>query len=184
MSLDFIKGQFKLKTCEVDLSLLKQLIDESFVIPEKYFSARLQVEEDNEGSGEESVPVPIETIAKLDILKSKFDAAVEEFEAVFFKIEGQAPKNMENWVSELRFTTFEDFLVSIKYSEELNEYINQLDKQMVTVIFKKWYKLNPAMEFRCFVCQNQLKGKVKSGNSEKGGELLSIPAFSVRRAAG
>lgn len=180
-NLNFLKGHFKHRTCEVELGLLKQLINESFVIPEKYFSARMQVEENEEESDEEITPVSAETIAKLDYLKSKFDSAVDEFDAIFIKIEGKAPKNMENWVPELQFKTFEDLLMAIKYSEELNDHISQLNNPIVTLLFKKWYKLNPAMEFRCFVYENQLKGKINSHHSKKSRELLSIPTLPIRR---
>ena len=148
------KHCFKTRLGKVSRKVIEYLQDESNVIPERYFSKNLQVE------GEEKKTAPEHITAELDSLKLCFDSAVAEFKSLYIKIEAQGCKDMANWVTNLQFTTFDELLMCIKYSDMLSDYLQDLPDNMqeLMLVFKKWYSLNKAMEFHCFVLDNKLKG--------------------------
>ena len=153
------KHQIKSQTHKISSELLNLLISDSFSIPEEYFSSRLKIENELVEQPEINSISPKIT-QKLDeelrYLQSAFNNAKEAFDAIFLKIDSTAPIDMSNWLNELKCTHFEDILLTLKYSQLLNTYIMKSNTEYFNLIFRKWYSLNPALEFRCFIWAGNL----------------------------
>lgn len=104
----------------------------------------------------------------LDILKT-----LEEFEnKVFVKLNWKAPKDIETWVPRLHCQSIEDIFLALKSSTIIGEMLENCfprleylksDKDLqdvggLSIILRKWYDLNKAMEFRCFIKNDVIVG--------------------------
>lgn len=125
-------------------------------IPEKYFSDRLKIEQNDE-----EIETPPEKITSdLDRLYEIFNESLENFGSLFVKFEEKSGKDMSNWIANLQYTSFDELLLCIKYSDLLSDYLDDMivDTSTINIVFKKWYPLNPSMELRCFIFNGKLKG--------------------------
>lgn len=109
------------------------------------------------------------------VLFPEFDQQIlnvlEEFDnKVFVKLNWKAPRDIESWVPKLMCQNIEDILMALKSSTIIGEMLEELfprvenlkeEKDLknaggLVLVVKKWYDLNKALEFRCFVRNSNL----------------------------
>lgn len=58
----------------------------------------------------------------------------------------------------MKYQTFEHVLLALQLSDIFRDWIETWSGKKVTLIFKKFYKLNKSLEFRLFVKEGKLRG--------------------------
>ncbi|EFC49606.1 predicted protein [Naegleria gruberi] len=126
-----------------------------------------EVQEKNEqDSDEDDYQVPEFTSLQMEIA-----SAIEEYEEVFPKMNWSAPKDAQWMLSDsklLRCQTVSDVFLVLKSSSFVTHDVQQAynnctdytpEKEVRRVLaLRKWYDVNPSMEFRCFVKNRNLIG--------------------------
>jgi hypothetical protein len=147
------KRCFKSRSINLPRSLLLAVQAEALEIPEEFYSDRLKV---TPTADSEAPTFPPEHLNELRSLRSFFEATVHEFGTVFVKLGDKAALDMHGWTPELQCRHFEDLLMTIKYSQILNDVVAGSTSPSLPLTLRKWYPLNPSMEFRCVWRQKTL----------------------------
>ena len=109
----------KTKLIWLDISSIKEITSENFEIPEKFLSENLKIKE-------KEIEQKKKNYKFLDFLNKKFLEIKKEFsEGIFFKINEKHAEDMANWVPELKLVRFEDFLICMKYSNFIDDYLEK-----------------------------------------------------------
>jgi len=111
-----------------------------------------------------------QTIFSFPVLNQKLTDAISTFKgAVFPKLNWSAPKDA-SWVNggSLKCETVGDVYLLVKSSDfclhdvlnnawkDCEDYDSSVPEPQLELVIRKWCNLNPSMEFRCFVRQNEL----------------------------
>ncbi|CAK82670.1 unnamed protein product (macronuclear) [Paramecium tetraurelia] len=109
-------------------------------------------------------------------LEQLVNEILDDFESVFIKLNWRAPLDCQNTFQDMCFQDLYDIMMALKYSGVIMEMIEDYDEQVIDqnhpekcqlvaqpsqgylLELKKYYKLRPNAEFRCFVKNKKLIG--------------------------
>eukprot|EP01004_Peranema_trichophorum_P006285 NODE_5108_length_1066_cov_35.679745_g4552_i0.p1 GENE.NODE_5108_length_1066_cov_35.679745_g4552_i0~~NODE_5108_length_1066_cov_35.679745_g4552_i0.p1 ORF type:complete len:312 (-),score=62.04 NODE_5108_length_1066_cov_35.679745_g4552_i0:66-1001(-) len=110
-------------------------------------------------------------------LQEKMKEVIDEMGAVFPRTNWSSPRDSQ-WILKtpsLKCISVEDVFMLLKASTrlsyEFDEWLNQSQVQPA-VILRKWYEMEPSMEFRCFVVEGSLVAISQKNCREKYSHLL------------
>jgi len=149
-----------------DTVILPESIDEKKIVPNFDSDSDEEKDKYDDENHEDDIKVPEFTALQLAIRD-----AIDEYEEVFPKMNWSAPKDAQWMLSEsklLRCTSVSDVFLVLKSSSFVTHdvckaYNNCTDhvaeKEVKRVLaLRKWYDINPSMEFRCFVKNGNMIG--------------------------
>ena len=88
------------------------------------------------------------------------DIKIEEWEAVFPKINNKSAKDAEFIIPKMQCFSLEEVFILLKSSSLIGKEVkdSSINKKKIFLTLKKWYSINESNEFRLFIYDYKLKG--------------------------
>jgi hypothetical protein len=98
-----------------------------------------------------------------DSIKEHIHELFEEFQSVFIKMDSISCRDCKYILEDLQCFKLDEILILLKSSDKIANFLEKINSEEDSnirpkLILKKWYRIDPQYEFRCFIKEGRLIG--------------------------